>query len=685
MLVDINGVPRIAAQMFVYQTGTTTPITTYTTSSYAIAHAHPIVSVSSGLFPAVYINPAVNPTYKLVLKDALGVEIYNNDEIPALGFTASDVGALLYPQTLAEQAAGVTPTDTAYPSGVGRRYGAVGDGATDNTTALRNWALSATTGLELSLEPGGLYMFDPVVGSLGVNFSGVSGFKIKGNGATIKAVDGAEVDGGNQLLYFTNCSDVDVENLTIDGNRDNRTISADVTAANIQLTTGCTRMKFTRVRSINSCEDGWYVNTATEGTLSTYPTDIVLEDCDGINAWRNNIALIGSLRCTIRGGRWSGANGTDPEAGIDIEPNSTTTFGNTDVLVEDVVVSDNTRHGITMGVSSGAPLNTRVTLRNIRGSLNGLSFIHVGSSVAGLDVDGAWCGPHSAAITRGLVDLGASATITDVSLRNLHFSDITSTLSGSRALIYLHGTITERVQIDGVCVRNSTLPLLVGEAAYDLSNVNARNFDVGIGNAAINTATAARVLLRNIRIEDSDGYGAIVANPDAEIDGMTLIDCASTVASLYVATGATDPVVKNVSVYQTAGVPSGQRAVRFDVVPKVVRHIQAKSAATDYTVANIFNFSAGIVGSSISDCRPSATENSGTGSIASGSTTAVVNHGLGVTPAAKDFCIIFTEQGTNAYGRFWISTITSTQFTVNVTADPGASNLDFAWSIKVRP
>lgn len=73
------------------------------------------------------------------------------------------------------------------------------------------------------------------------------------------------------------------------------------------------------------------------------------------------------------------------------------------------------------------------------------------------------------------------------------------------------------------------------------------------------------------------------------------------------------------------------------------------------------------------------TANSGTGSIASGATTAVVSHGLAVTPTLDDISVVFGEQGTNDYGRWWVSNITSTQFTLNVSADPGASNLDFAW------
>jgi hypothetical protein len=486
-----------------------------------------------------------------------------------------------------------------------RLYGAVGDGVTDCTTALRAAAAALTNGGTLFFEPNGVYMFNPVAGSLGVKFTNVSGFKIQGNGATIKAIDAAPVDGDNQILYFIGCSDALIENLTVDGNRANRTITVDVAAANIQITTGCARLKFNRVRAINSVEDGWYINTATEGVAASYPTDVTLEDCEGFNSWRNNVSLVGSLRFTIRGGRYHGANGTDPEAGIDLEPNSTTTFGNIDARIEAVDVSNNTRYGVTIGLSSGAgPLNERTIIRDLRGQENGLAFLRVAGAAKGVDIDGVWCGPHSAAITRGLVDFGADATITDVVARNLHFNDITCAFAASRALIYVHGTITERLRIEGVYARNSTLPLLVGEAVYNLSAVDGRNFDIGILNAVINTATAERCLLRDIRIEDSEGYGAIFANPDIEIDGMTLIDCASTVASAYYV--GTRPIARNISVYQTTSIPAGQKALRFDAAPAVVDGVRAFSAGTTYDASNTISLTGGVTGSFIANCHPPA-------------------------------------------------------------------------------
>jgi hypothetical protein len=52
--------------------------------------------------------------------------------------TQSIIGALLYPRTAAEVAAGVTPLDYGYAPGVFERYGATGDGVTDDTLALQS-------------------------------------------------------------------------------------------------------------------------------------------------------------------------------------------------------------------------------------------------------------------------------------------------------------------------------------------------------------------------------------------------------------------------------------------------------------------------------------------------------------------------------------------------------------------
>jgi hypothetical protein len=74
--------------------------------------------------------------------------------------------------------------------------------------------------------------------------------------------------------------------------------------------------------------------------------------------------------------------------------------------------------------------------------------------------------------------------------------------------------------------------------------------------------------------------------------------------------------------------------------------------------------------------------NYGSSSILSGYTSQVVGHGLSGTPTIINIC--FREQADNDYGRWWVDNIGASNFTVNVTTNPGASNLDFVWEAKVR-
>lgn len=77
------------------------------------------------------------------------------------------------------------------------------------------------------------------------------------------------------------------------------------------------------------------------------------------------------------------------------------------------------------------------------------------------------------------------------------------------------------------------------------------------------------------------------------------------------------------------------------------------------------------------------TEAAGTGSIASGTTSAVITHGLSVTPTLKNLSITLGNLSTTDPGQIYVNTFTSTQFTVHCRTNPGASNLDFSWQALV--
>ena len=71
------------------------------------------------------------------------------------------------------------------------------------------------------------------------------------------------------------------------------------------------------------------------------------------------------------------------------------------------------------------------------------------------------------------------------------------------------------------------------------------------------------------------------------------------------------------------------------------------------------------------------TENSDTATVADGTTSIAVTHGLATTPTRVQ--ITPRENPTNAVAFWWVDTLTPTQFTINVNTNPGASGLDFDW------
>lgn len=74
-------------------------------------------------------------------------------------------------------------------------------------------------------------------------------------------------------------------------------------------------------------------------------------------------------------------------------------------------------------------------------------------------------------------------------------------------------------------------------------------------------------------------------------------------------------------------------------------------------------------------------ENSSTATVANGATTAVVSHGLATTPTRV--LISLTNNPTNDPQVWWVSTLTTTQFTINTKVDPGATGAIFDWRAQV--
>lgn len=71
------------------------------------------------------------------------------------------------------------------------------------------------------------------------------------------------------------------------------------------------------------------------------------------------------------------------------------------------------------------------------------------------------------------------------------------------------------------------------------------------------------------------------------------------------------------------------------------------------------------------------TENSGLATVLNGNVNVVVAHGLGFAPTTV--VISPKENPTNAVTFWWVDNIGAANFTINIDANPGVSNLDFDW------
>jgi len=163
--LDANADAVSGALLYIFEAGTTTPVTTYSDSSLTTAQAHPLVANAAGEFEQSFLESG---TYKIRVADSGAVVLYENDDVrmadrPEGPIPFDDIEAVLavsevYPtgtyleaveDNIAYEVAATGATDQDYtsPSGVKlyvhskqsganvRAFGAVGDGSTDDTTA----------------------------------------------------------------------------------------------------------------------------------------------------------------------------------------------------------------------------------------------------------------------------------------------------------------------------------------------------------------------------------------------------------------------------------------------------------------------------------------------------------------------------------------------------------------------
>ena len=186
---DNNGIPLAGGLVYTYAAGTTTPQAAYTTSAGSIAHANPIVLDSAGRVSSggeIWLTDAV--AYKFVLKTSGASTIGTYDNITGnssgiyAAFAASS-GSSLVGYTQGSTGSVATTVQNKLRESVSvKDFGAVGDGTTDDTTAIQT---ALNSGAKVISFPTGTYLINTplTLSTAGQKLVGQGGSLVKGTGA----------------------------------------------------------------------------------------------------------------------------------------------------------------------------------------------------------------------------------------------------------------------------------------------------------------------------------------------------------------------------------------------------------------------------------------------------------------------------------------------------------------------
>lgn len=316
---DNNGVPLAGGKLFVYNAGTTTKATTYTSSAGSTQNTNPIVLDAAGRV-ANEIWLTTGALYKFVLSPSTDTDpptaaIWTKDDIPAINDTTNVLGELANTSDNAKGDALVgfkQSNASGFLSGAVARtvnaklqelvsvadFGATGDGVTDDTSAVQAAITAAQDSIGVLYVPAGTYIISTVTisGNLILTGSGTPSI-FKQKGATV----------GNMINITGTGNNVVIENMTFDGN-----YTAQAAA------------------SLNSI-----IESTADGASFTDVFSLIVQNCEFRNPAYASIRVIGDNTFTTRELVWITDNKfIDGAEGID---NPSNDYNPRDIALDDAV------------------------------------------------------------------------------------------------------------------------------------------------------------------------------------------------------------------------------------------------------------------------------------------------------------------------------------------------------------
>lgn len=186
-----------------------------------------------------------------------------------------------------------------------QHYGVIADGS-DQTTNVNAFLLEAAAQKSVAVFERGTTV------GIGLPVMVPSGTRMNFNGAIFKQLPVGLID--NRTLYLFNVSDVHIYNGTIDGNKAEY---ADATEWRHGIALrGASRVYIHDMRIFNTKGDGIYVGDQTALSSLVRVDNVV---CETNHRQGMSISHVDGM--TVTGSTFNGTSGTNPQAGVDIEPN----------------------------------------------------------------------------------------------------------------------------------------------------------------------------------------------------------------------------------------------------------------------------------------------------------------------------------------------------------------------------
>ena len=255
-----------------------------------------------------------------------------------------------------------------------RDYGAVGDGTTDDTAAIKSAiaAINSNGGGVLVFPDGGDYFIEQtgLPNTVNIEFVDCDGLKLmfeEGAKISLKADFVHSTSATSSNIVFRRCNNIIIENIETDGKVSTGTKTGAEQGEHGLQFFGCKDVVLNNPSLHDHPNDGLYIDHEYSGTTITTSSErFVVNNLDTYNNGRQGCSIIGVFGCTFNNPKFRDTGKTGsfgsyaPGAGLDIEPNVTGVLTASNIVLNNPIFSGNIGACFVTGGEATATFEGRV-------------------------------------------------------------------------------------------------------------------------------------------------------------------------------------------------------------------------------------------------------------------------------------------------------------------------------------